>query len=110
MVGRSEKLKAVAETIERISPTDISVLIIGPSGSGKELIARAIHENSTRSDKRFVEVNCGALAEGVLESELFGHEKGAFTGSVGKREGLFVQAMAELFSSMKSAKPNRICR
>ncbi len=92
MVGRSDKLKAVAETVERIAPTDISVLVIGPSGSGKELVARAIHENSSRSDKRFVEVNCGALAEGVLESELFGHEKGAFTGSVGKREGLFVQA------------------
>jgi len=92
LVGRSEKLKAVAETIERIAPTDISVLIIGPSGSGKELVARAIHENSRRAEKRFVAVNCGALAEGVLESELFGHEKGAFTGSVGKREGLFIQA------------------
>ncbi len=92
LVGRSEKLKAVAETIEKIAPTDISVLIIGPSGSGKELVARAIHENSHRKEKRFVAVNCGALAEGVLESELFGHEKGAFTGSVGKREGLFVQA------------------
>ncbi len=92
LVGRSEKLKAIAETIERIAPTDISVLIIGPSGSGKELVARAIHENSHRSGKRFVAVNCGALAEGVLESELFGHERGAFTGSVGKREGLFVQA------------------
>ncbi len=92
LVGRSEKLKAVAETIEKIAPTDISVLIIGPSGSGKELVTKAIHENSHRSEKRFVEVNCGALAEGVLESELFGHERGAFTGSVGKREGLFVQA------------------
>ncbi|SYZ74289.1 Response regulator [Candidatus Zixiibacteriota bacterium] len=92
LVGRSDKLKAVAETIEKIAPTDISVLIIGPSGSGKELVARAIHGHSARSEKRFVEVNCGALAEGVLESELFGHEKGAFTGSVGKRGGLFVQA------------------
>lgn len=92
LIGRSEKLKAIAETIERIASTDISVLIIGPSGSGKELVARAIHENSHRREKRFVAVNCGALAEGVLESELFGHEKGAFTGSVGKREGLFVQA------------------
>jgi DNA-binding NtrC family response regulator len=92
MVGRSEKIKTVAETIEKIAPTDISVLIIGPSGSGKELVARAIHENSHRAENRFVAVNCGAIAEGVLESELFGHEKGAFTGSVGKREGLFVQA------------------
>ena len=92
MVGRSEKMKLVAETIERIAPTDISVLIIGPSGSGKELVSRAIHKYSRRAGKQMVAVNCGALAEGVLESELFGHEKGAFTGSVGKREGLFRQA------------------
>ncbi|UCD17356.1 MAG: sigma-54-dependent Fis family transcriptional regulator [Candidatus Zixiibacteriota bacterium] len=92
LVGRSEKMKLVAETIDRIAPTDISVLIIGPSGSGKELVSRAIHHNSRRGDRRIVAVNCGALAEGVLESELFGHEKGAFTGSVGKRDGLFVQA------------------
>ncbi len=92
MIGRSEKMKIIAETIDRIAPTDISVLLIGPSGSGKELVARATHDNSARSDGRFVAVNCGALAEGILESELFGHEKGAFTGSVGKREGLFVQA------------------
>jgi DNA-binding NtrC family response regulator len=92
LVGRSEKLKVIAETIERIAATDISVLIIGPSGSGKELVARAIHDNSPRSGHQFVAVNCGALAEGILESELFGHERGAFTGSVGKREGLFIQA------------------
>jgi DNA-binding NtrC family response regulator len=92
IIGLSEKTKLVATTIERIAPTDISVLIVGPSGAGKELVARAIHDNSSRTAKRFVAVNCGALAEGVLESELFGHEKGAFTGSVGKREGLFKQA------------------
>ncbi len=92
MVGRSEKMKLVAETIERVAPTDISILIVGPSGSGKELVARAIHNYSTRSDRRFVAINCGALAEGILESELFGHERGAFTGSVGKRDGLFIQA------------------
>jgi DNA-binding NtrC family response regulator len=92
MVGRSERLKAVAETIERVAPADISILVIGPSGSGKELVARAIHDNSARAGKRFVAVNCGALAEGILESELFGHEKGAFTGSIGKRDGLFVMA------------------
>jgi len=92
LVGRSERLKAVAQTIDRIAGTDISVLIVGPSGSGKELVARAVHDNSPRSERQFVAVNCGALAEGVLESELFGHEKGSFTGSVGKRPGLFVQA------------------
>ncbi|MFH2036238.1 MAG: sigma-54 dependent transcriptional regulator [Candidatus Zixiibacteriota bacterium] len=92
IIGRSEKMKIIAETIERIAPTDISVLIIGPSGSGKELIARAIHTNSSKSSGKFVAINCGALSAGVLESELFGHEKGAFTGSIGKRNGLFVQA------------------
>jgi len=92
LVGRSAKMKAVAETVERISPTEVSVLIVGPSGSGKELIAEAIHRDSKRSKGPFVAFNCGALAEGLLESELFGHEKGAFTGSVGKREGLFAKA------------------
>jgi DNA-binding NtrC family response regulator len=92
MIGLSEKLKLIAETIDRIAPTDISVLISGPSGAGKELVARAIHENSKRQSEKYVAVNCGALAEGILESELFGHEKGAFTGSVGKRDGLFKQA------------------
>ncbi|MCX6826385.1 MAG: sigma-54 factor interaction domain-containing protein, partial [candidate division Zixibacteria bacterium] len=92
LVGRSEKLKMIAETIDHLISSDISVLIIGPSGSGKELVARAIHENSPRTKGRFITVNCGALAEGVLESELFGHSKGAFTGSVGKRDGLFLQA------------------
>ncbi len=92
IVARSAKMKAVAETVRRIAPTDVAVLIVGPSGSGKELIAEAIHRDSKRSEKPFVAINCGALAEGILESELFGHEKGAFTGSVGKREGLFAKA------------------
>lgn len=92
LVGRSPKMKVVAETIERIAPTDVSVLVVGPSGSGKELVAHALHDNSARHNRPFVAINCGALAEGVLESELFGHEKGAFTGSVGRREGLFHKA------------------
>lgn len=92
IVSRSPKMKVVAETIERIAPTDVSVLVVGPSGSGKELVAHAIHDDSARRDSPFVAINCGALAEGVLESELFGHEKGAFTGSVAKREGLFYKA------------------
>ncbi|PKK84447.1 MAG: sigma-54-dependent Fis family transcriptional regulator [candidate division Zixibacteria bacterium HGW-Zixibacteria-1] len=92
IIGRSEKMKVVAETIDRIAPTDISILIVGPSGSGKELVARAIHENSSRAGGRFVAINCGAIAEGVLESELFGHEKGAFTGSVASRVGMFIRA------------------
>ncbi|MFQ5498138.1 MAG: sigma-54 interaction domain-containing protein [Candidatus Zixiibacteriota bacterium] len=89
MVGRSSRMKAVAATIKRIAPADVAVLIVGGSGSGKELVASAIHNNSLRAKAPYVTVNCGALAEGVLESELFGHEKGAFTGSVGKRDGLF---------------------
>jgi len=92
IIGRSSQMKLIAETIERIAPTDVSVLIVGPSGSGKELVARALHNNSTRVDHSFVAINCGALAEGVLESELFGHEKGAFTGSISKKEGLFFKA------------------
>ncbi|RKX25157.1 MAG: sigma-54-dependent Fis family transcriptional regulator [Candidatus Zixiibacteriota bacterium] len=92
IVGRSSRMKALARTIDRIAPTDVSVLIVGPSGSGKELVAQALHSDSPRADRPFVAINCGALAEGVLESELFGHEKGAFTGSVGKREGLFHKA------------------
>ena len=92
IVARSSKMKAVAETIRSIAPTDVAVLIVGPSGSGKELVASALHKDSDRSDKPFVAINCGALAAGLLESELFGHEKGAFTGSVGKRGGLFSKA------------------
>jgi DNA-binding NtrC family response regulator len=92
LVGRSQRMKAMAETVKRVAPTEMSVMIVGPSGSGKELIAQAIHNNSARHEGSLVAVNCGALAEGVLESELFGHERGAFTGSVGKRSGLFHKA------------------
>ncbi len=92
IVGRSATMKTLGRTIQRVAPTDVSVLVVGPSGSGKELVAQALHRDSTRASKPFVAINCGALAEGVLESELFGHEKGAFTGSVGRREGLFHKA------------------
>lgn len=92
MVGKSSGLKRAAEIIAQVAPTNISTLIIGPSGSGKELVAKAIHQHSTRRDKPFIAINCGALAEGLLESELFGHERGAFTGAVGRREGMFKRA------------------
>lgn len=92
IVGRSARMKAVAEAIERVAPTDMAVLIVGPSGSGKELVAQALHNRSDRAQNPYVAINCGALAPGLLESELFGHEKGAFTGSVGRREGLFHKA------------------
>jgi DNA-binding NtrC family response regulator len=92
IVGRSARMKAVAEAIERVAPSDMAVLIVGPSGSGKELVAQAVHNRSDRAEHPYVTINCGALAPGLLESELFGHEKGAFTGSVGRREGLFHKA------------------
>ena len=92
LVGKSEELKKIAESVLQVAPTSITVLITGESGTGKELVAQAIHKNSPRNDKPFVAANCSALAEGVLESELFGHEKGAFTGAVSRREGLFERA------------------
>jgi len=89
LVGESETMLAVFDTIRRVASTDSSVLIAGESGTGKELVARAIHQKSRRKDNPFVKVSCAALPEGLLESELFGHEKGAFTGSVKTRKGRF---------------------
>jgi DNA-binding NtrC family response regulator len=92
VIGRSMQINEVLETVIQVAPTDVSVLIEGESGSGKELIARAIHLTSKRRERPFEAVNCGALAEGVLESELFGHERGSFTGAVARRSGLFERA------------------
>ena len=92
IVGRSEPLNEMLEMAMRVAPTEVSVLIEGESGSGKELTAKVIHMMSRRNSKPFETVNVGALAEGVLESELFGHEKGAFTGAVARRRGLFERA------------------
>ena len=89
IVGRSPRMLEVYRTIARVAPTDATVLIVGPSGSGKERVARAIHAHSQRAAKMMTAINCGALAESVLESELFGHEKGAFTGADAARRGLF---------------------
>lgn len=89
IIGRSPLMKAVLEMVATVAPTEASVLILGESGTGKELIANALHQGSNRSDKRFIKVNCAALPETLLESELFGHEKGAFTGAVGRRPGRF---------------------
>ena len=89
IIGRSPRMLEVYRTIARVAPTDATVLIIGPSGSGKERVARAIHAHSLRAAKTITSINCGALAESVLESELFGHEKGAFTGAETARRGLF---------------------
>jgi DNA-binding NtrC family response regulator len=92
IVARSGAMRALVRTINRIASAEVSVLIVGPSGSGKDLVAHALHVASSRNKGPFVAINCGAIPEGLLESELFGHEKGAFTGSVGKREGLFRKA------------------
>jgi len=92
MIGRSAPMQRLFHEIEKVSPTKASVLITGESGTGKELIARAIHQLSPRTDGPFVKVNCAAIPRELIESELFGHERGAFTGAQQKRRGLFEQA------------------
>ena len=89
ILGKSPAMEQVIEVARRVAPTNISVLVEGPSGTGKELLAQAIHDNSTRRFKPFVPVNCAGLTESLLESELFGHAKGAFTGAATDRKGLF---------------------
>ncbi|HTH01007.1 MAG TPA: sigma-54 dependent transcriptional regulator [Vicinamibacterales bacterium] len=92
MVGESPALRQVWDAIKRAAPTNATVLLLGESGSGKELVARSIHRNSLRSRDRFVQVNCAAIPEELIESELFGHEKGSFTGATEKQIGKFEQA------------------
>jgi formate hydrogenlyase transcriptional activator len=89
IVGRSNSLRSVLHEIKTVAPTDSTVLIYGETGTGKELIARAIHELSPRRTNAFVKLNCAAIPSGLLESELFGHEKGAFTGAIAQRVGRF---------------------
>jgi len=89
MVGRSLALSEVLGQVKRAAPTNATVLILGESGVGKELIARAVHQNSQRAKERFVQVNCAAIPEELIESELFGHERGAFTGATEKQTGKF---------------------
>jgi DNA-binding NtrC family response regulator len=88
ILTRSPRMQDVLRMVDRVAPTDSAVLVLGESGTGKELVARAIHERSPRADRPFVPIHCGALPREVLESELFGHEKGAFTGAVGTKPGL----------------------
>jgi DNA-binding NtrC family response regulator len=92
LLGRSRAMQPVYEQITRVADSDASILLLGESGSGKEVVARAIHWNSRRRPGPFVPVNCAAIPESLLESELFGHEKGAFTGAIERRRGLFAQA------------------
>jgi two-component system NtrC family response regulator len=89
IIGKSKAMHDVFETIQKVAPSNATVLIQGESGTGKELVAKSIHFNSPRRDKPFVAVNCSALAESLLESELFGHERGAFTGAVAMKKGRF---------------------
>jgi transcriptional regulator with GAF, ATPase, and Fis domain len=92
IIGESKAITSIIEMADRVAPTDARVLITGANGSGKELVARRIHEQSHRSSGSFVEVNCAAIPSELIESELFGHEKGAFTSAVKQRQGKFEQA------------------
>jgi DNA-binding NtrC family response regulator len=92
LLSRSPRMLQVFEQIRAVAPTDATVLILGETGTGKELVARAIHDGSRRKQKQYISVNCGAFSESLLESELFGHERGSFTGAVERREGVFMQA------------------
>ena len=87
ITGSSEKMQNIFSTVRKVATADVPVLITGESGTGKELIARTIHSRSVRKDKPFIPINCGAVPENLIESELFGHEKGAFTGAHIQRKG-----------------------
>ncbi|MFP6657793.1 MAG: sigma-54 dependent transcriptional regulator, partial [Pirellulales bacterium] len=89
LVGNGENMRQVRELIAKVAPTNSTVLVLGETGTGKELVARALHTQSLRGEKPFVAINCGALPESLIESELFGHRKGAFTGADDHRKGLF---------------------
>ena len=92
LVGNSQPMRQVYRTVSHVASTEATVLVLGESGTGKELVARSIHEQSPRAGRSFVAINCGALTETLLESELFGHERGAFTGALTRRHGLFEEA------------------
>lgn len=111
LIGQSKAMQDVSEMLCRIAPTDADVLILGETGTGKEIVARGIHQNSSRGDKRFVPVDCGAIPEELMESELFGHERGAFTGADSRSPGLmefadggtfFLDEVGELSSRLQA--------
>jgi len=111
ILGESVKLRELLELIERVAPTSSTVLIQGESGTGKELVARALHRHSPRADRPLVAINCAAITETLLESELFGHEKGAFTGAIARKKGklemaeggtLFLDEISELVPGMQA--------
>lgn len=92
LLGDSVQIKEIKETIKQVAPTDVSILITGESGVGKEVVANSIHEFSKRNERPYIIVNCGAIPEGIIESELFGHQKGSFTGAIEDRQGYFEMA------------------
>jgi len=92
LIGKSEKMRALFDLVRKVAPTKTNILLSGESGTGKELVAKAIHYNSPRKDRPFVVLNCGAIPENLLESELFGHIRGAFTGAISNKRGLFETA------------------
>jgi len=92
LIGKSEKMRVIFDLVRKVAPTKTNILLSGESGTGKELVAKAIHYNSPRKDRPFVVLNCGAIPENLLESELFGHMKGAFTGAISNKRGLFEAA------------------
>lgn len=92
IIGKSKEIAAILEIVKKVAPTNSRIMITGENGTGKELVAKAIHQHSSRSDKQFVEVNCAAIPNELIESELFGHEKGSFTGATAQRFGKFEQA------------------
>ncbi len=89
LIGVSKSIREIKDTIDKIATTDANILISGETGTGKELVARLIHQRSLRRAKPFITVNCGAIPESLLESELFGHEKGSFTGAYTQHKGKF---------------------
>src|ERR1700756_5674117 len=103
IIGKSPAIQRVLEQVAIVAPTDATVLLHGETGTGKELIARAIHNLSSRRERYYVRMNCAAIPSGLLESELFGHEKGAFTGALIQRKGRFELATAVRCFWMRSA-------
>ena len=89
IIGNTPRLDRAIETALQIAPTNLSVLITGESGTGKEVFSQIIHQNSSRTHNQYIAINCGAIPDGTIDSELFGHEKGAFTGAVDSRKGYF---------------------
>ena len=103
LIAESEVMNSVIDKVIQVAPTDITVLLQGESGVGKDVVARTIHGLSKRASGSMVIVNCGAIPEGIIESELFGHEKGSFTGAHEAREGYFEKAIMGLYFWMKLA-------